>query len=327
MDRPDQSPSGSEGICRVPLSGGRAAKRGLLECVPRPPDSAFAWNPVSRLRPPAYPTKLQILASPGLLEKRLPPAWAINRELAAAVGVFLAAGASGCRTEPSAANEGRANLSADVVAIVAPIFEHGEGRVSMGCIAVSPPALLSEDEALEIIKQEFANAGIHLSRRDVVAPDVIIVGKIFRSGYDWIAAKKTCGWQDVPGPLVVDLQDIEHAINIEFVSRDDFELLGGSMDVRAAVLDIKSVADSVAAEVNRQGQSIYFGAFYEPVVYADWRAVRNDASGELANSVSALEEYKIMNRHAKQQCERRTQEDLRLQVRDFVDWLKAQGVI
>ena len=41
---------------------------------------------------------------------------------------------------------------------VAPIFEHGEGRLATGCIVITPPVFLSEEEGMQILREEFAKA-------------------------------------------------------------------------------------------------------------------------------------------------------------------------
>ena len=48
------------------------------------------------------------------------------------------------------------------MAIVAPIFQHGEGRGATGCIVMSPPVFLSEEEALQVIREEMAAKGVQL---------------------------------------------------------------------------------------------------------------------------------------------------------------------
>ena len=85
-------------------------------------------QPLRRYHTPAYPPKLDVLAMPGLLAKHQPPAWVRNAEIAGAAGLFLTANAAGCAkpTPPP--------LAANAPAIVAPIFEHGEGRASEGCV-------------------------------------------------------------------------------------------------------------------------------------------------------------------------------------------------
>jgi hypothetical protein len=292
----------------------------------------LAFKPLPRRCPPAYPTKLEILARPHLLERRLPPAWAGNREIAAAVGVFLAAGAGGCQRETSLQGGSSVKTTPDMAAVVAPVFEHGIGRVSVGCVAITPPALLSEDEALAIIADEMARAGVQMSRRDVTLTGVLIEGQEYQQGYEWVAARMGIGWQDVTRPLVVDLADPQHFIHVEFVSREDFRPLGGKTRYfgTAGGIELKDVAKSIVEEVGKQGRNIYFGAFYEPAVYPDWKAAREHMDDEMARTDSSDGRqllYENWHEKANESCVRQTDELLRLQVRDFVDWLKAQGAI
>jgi hypothetical protein len=48
--------------------------------------------------------------------------------------------------------------------VVAPIFEHGEGRGATGCVVVTFPVFLSEEEAMQVIREELAEHGIDLTR-------------------------------------------------------------------------------------------------------------------------------------------------------------------
>ena len=52
-----------------------------------------------------------------------------------------------------------------VATLVAPMLQKAldeDGRGAFGCVAVDPPAFLSENEALNLIEQEFAKAGVKL---------------------------------------------------------------------------------------------------------------------------------------------------------------------
>lgn len=86
-------------------------------------------------------------------------------------------------------------------------------------------------------------------------------------------------------------------------------------------LDLRRVAVSVAERVEKKEKGIYFGTFYDPMLNANREQLpRYDATGEYAELKAArdrlLEERRIEAKRL-----------LRLQVRDFADWLKAQGVI
>ena len=130
-------------------------------------------------RPPRYPTKLQVAALPDLLARHQPAAWVRKREIAGAAAALLSANltarslaqdlppptpaAQVAVSQPAA----RARLAGDAPAIVAPVFLHGEGRGATGCIVVSPPAFLSEEEALQVIREQLNAAGVELTQFNV----------------------------------------------------------------------------------------------------------------------------------------------------------------
>ena len=91
-------------------------------------------KPVQRCEQPAYPTRREVLAG------------------AASFALFRL---TGCSFVFAESDEGKIT--------VAPIFKHGEGRGATGCIVVSPPVFLSEEEALQIVKEELAKHGVQLA--------------------------------------------------------------------------------------------------------------------------------------------------------------------
>ncbi len=91
-------------------------------------------KPVERSRPPAYPTRREVLAG---------------------AATFVLTGLTECSFCFAAAEGERVS--------VAPIFEHGEGRGATGCVVISPPVFLSEEEALQIVKEELAKHGVKLA--------------------------------------------------------------------------------------------------------------------------------------------------------------------
>ena len=75
-------------------------------------------------------------------------------------------------------NLDRASTGSDAipdVAVVVPILEEAlanDGRGAFGCVAVSAPAFLSEDDALDLIRKEFSKAGLVVDERAPVVADV-----------------------------------------------------------------------------------------------------------------------------------------------------------
>jgi hypothetical protein len=316
---------------------------------------------VKRFRWPAYPTKLEVLTTPELLKKHQPPAWLSNRELAAAAGVFLAANAAGCGKSATDASHG-ARLAPDAPAIVAPILRHGEGLGATGCIVISPPSFLSEEEAFQVIASELSRHGIELSERNVDLETVIVKGRVVREGYEWVADQKTRGYVTVDVPLSVDGLDPEKQVAVEFTSaRDYFDLDGPWQQRRMSTaynVETLAVACSLAGQVAAQPAGLYFGVFYDPLMLSDtemdyakfhayteqlWSRAsefrtREDVTQEEVKEQLRTWEKKLENdevlrewRNAWDQAQKlnkgEAQEVLREQVRDFVDWLKAQGVI
>jgi len=266
--------------------------------------------PVKRYRRPAYPTRLEVLSDPDLLAKHVPAAWLRRPELAGAVAVFLAANvcveAGDKKPLPSVG-----------AAVVAPIFEHGEGRGVTGCVVVAAPVFLSEEEALQVIVEVLGKAGVEVTARNVVMKDVVIPVRGIVE-YE-VAGKPAMAVREFPAlgqPLSVDIEDGKRHIGVEFVSCRDYTRLGGVASLSTVQeYDFKQVAKGVAGAVREKGTGLYFGTFYDPVHHGDKEVVRpEDDRSRTVGAIGVLSESEA--RHL-----------LRLQVQDFVDWLKGQGVL
>ena len=266
--------------------------------------------PVKRYRRPAYPTRLEVLADPDLLAKHVPAAWLRRPELAGAVAVFLAA--NGCVKAGD-----KAPPASGGAAVVAPSFAHGEGQGATGCIAVAPPVFLSEEEALQVIVEVLGKAGVEVTERNVVMKEVVLSRReetIERVRGEWVD-----GTRESPGTgraLSVDLVDGKRHIGVEFVSEADYFTLGGAeSNSTAQGYDFKQVAKGVADAVGKKGKGIYFGTFYDPISSVNWGSLHTE------------KDWKAALEAARTQGGAEAKRLLRLQVQDFVDWLKGQGVL
>jgi hypothetical protein len=67
---------------------------------------------------------------------------------------------------PSAPGNVRANAK------VAPIFEYGAGRAGDGCVVVNPPVFLSEQDAMQVIREELKKSGVVLGDEKVILPEI-----------------------------------------------------------------------------------------------------------------------------------------------------------
>ncbi len=273
---------------------------------------------VKRSRVPAYPTKLQILANPKLLEQNIPPAWKTGL-MAGAVSVFLAANTLGCSSDKPSSQ--KPSPVENTGSIVAPIFEHGDGRGGSGCVSVVPPVFLSEEEALQVISEELSKQGIELSERN--AQWDVVIPRRYRKYNRETQENDAVEDYDRGKPLNVDAIDTERKIAVEFVSRSEHDDLGGftfppGVSASAKSYDFKETAAFLAKRVREEKkEGIYFGAFYDPFHYADFKPVRGTRS----------EEMRRLREKAIQKARENSIRLLREQVKDFVDWLKAQGAI
>ena len=290
-------------------------------------------SPVSHYKEAAYPTKEQVMAHPELL-RRIPRRWAGNPLVLTALGLVLSAGLTACGTvqssdmpsspsprsseETGTSDFSASGLSHPTVASAAdsaepsdeaspnapealdiPIFAHGTGRGSYGCESVAPPVFLSEEEAMQVIAEECAAQGIDISGEKTISgtfpatttlPEAIFGGE----------SDKT-----YTGELTLDGYSEDLGIGVEFVSTDDILDWQADTGMAATVeqYNLKGTAQRLADYTDN------VAVFYDPIA-ADYQ----DFTG--SNEESYVENGK-----------EKSLEELREQVRDFLQWLKAQGVV
>ncbi len=301
--------------------------------------TALRCQPVRRDRRPRCPTKLQVLATPDLLKRHQPAAWLTNREIAAAASVFLAANLSGCTKSPPAPSAvKKATLAPDAPAIVAPIFAHGDGRGATGCVVLVPPEFLSEEEAHQVIRDELSRAGLALADENVplsqvTIPPRYITLEITGSGQGADYVEKIVEAPEEARPLTADFLDPARRIAAVYVSEADYRRLGGPGWGRgcwssATSYDFCETAAFVSDQVRDKPAGVFFGVFYDPVLSraSVVRWVGQDSTTN-ANPLAPLLELLSADAERDRLVQAESKALLRAQVKDFVDWLKAQGAI
>ncbi len=200
---------------------------------------------------------------------------------------------------------------------VAPLFEHGEGRGAYGCVMIAPPVFLSEAEALEVINEVAKKYGLNFGDENTPSFNNVLQPAIrLDSG--------AYGEQGLI-ELVADYADAEHGIAIEFVSEEDVrnwknEQLRKTpephMEMSAGEYDIRNAADqlSEALEYTDASDAVVAGVLYDPCSLSD------EAKESVPITNENVEDYKQKTRAL-------SIEQLKLQVRDFFEWLKSQGII
>jgi hypothetical protein len=293
-------------------------------------------------RSPPYPDMPAILDDPYIL-KTLPERWKRNAAVCAALAATSAMllTACGSQAEPAAASTGPRQTSSPLASlqptpsltlpptpspspsltplptpspqvqkgIPVPLFEHGVGRGGFGCVSVAPPAFLSEDEAFEVIKEEAAGAGLLVEQRGVQLENIDLP---ITSMY----TDKTKHHGYLKGTLVLDGINEEKKIAYEYVSTEDIELWRGKSDMASSVsdYDFLNTAKDLSVSINQYDSGMAVAVFYDP-------GYKYDDSIRQIVTESGTEDAAI------QQIKELVQVDLRAQVRDFIAWLKAQGII
>jgi len=261
-------------------------------------------TPLKKYAVPEYPIRPEIDARPEIL-RLLPRRWQANSAVVAALTACLAM--SGC---------GKSG-AADAPSRVAPIFEHGDGNGAFGCIAINPPVFLSEDEARNVIVDEAKRAGISFSTDDKVLPSVEVP----------VTTTNSSGSRRLRNrALTLDGYEAKHNIGFEYVSVTDFNDWKG-LDINGSTVSSYRIID--AAKVLREGIAKAkpggaYGVFYDPCV----------------GPMDVEKRYEYHGSYGRTEAERKAEyakleameldlarEQLRAQVKDFIKWLKAQGVI
>jgi len=243
-------------------------------------------RPLSDYPEPRYP---QRGAEGDSVRELLPERWRRKTVVAAAAALFFFPVTPACASGTSTVADSNAS-SADkkkkqpALPSLAQVFEHGEGRGAFGCVAVAPPAFLSEHDARQVILEEFAKAGVKFGDEKHAVPGLAQQGK--------------------PTDLVLDGYDPVHKIGFEYVSDEKYFALGGVQSGSTVQdYDFKSVAQSLVKRTAGDHTAV-IGVLYDPM-----------------GSMPRSEWSKPTPRN------KDGEDQLRAQVRDFIAWLKAQGVL
>jgi len=219
-------------------------------------------DPVKRTPRPSYPTKIEVMMDATLLDRYVPAAWLRSKHVACALAGLIAAGSVGCTA----------------------------------CVAVTPPAYLSEEEALAVIRDSLNGYGIEMAPGKTEIPAVTV--DLAETDAAGGAGERTIG------PVRADLENPERKVVVEFVSAGDYrEWTEKEPDARRGKKELRQVAEGMTNAIRgeRAGE-FYFGAMYEPAMW-------------------------LPSRETEEERREATKRYLRLQVEEFAEWLKAQGVI
>jgi hypothetical protein len=265
-------------------------------------------SPVSRYAVPGYPSKREVLVNPAIL-KSLPMRWSAKPAICAALTMTLVTGLFGCDgnvLQPIAGLSGsESSKHQPSAAHTFPVFEHGSGRGAYGCMMVAPPVFLSEEEALQAIREETAVQGIHFTGTRILAGDHFPATNLY-GDEDFNAAT----WE---GSLELDGYDSALNISFEFVSQQDVVdwAKEGNMSSSVESYDMKGTAERLADVL--ENTAVFYDPGSDPKAF-DHHQIEN-GDFETYFSQYEAEQKALMIKM------------LREQVRDFLAWLAAEGVI
>ena len=293
-------------------------------------------EPVKRYSPPKYPTQETVMKDPKILyitPKRWKGKPGVMTALVLTITTGLAAcgssgpdASSGAVVAPESSGFGTSSTVSEYVTIgevpdasvplttpvgetpslgSIPVFEHGLGRGSYGCVSVAPPVFLSEEEAMQVIREEAEAQGVNFDSQKTISgtfPGTDLSGTVSDPGT----------WE---GDLKLDGYDAKLNIGVEFISTDDVSDWHQDHGVMSSVSSYEALQTAQALSDVTENVAI----FYDPMS-ADFREFNfdwEDPEGDYdAYSVAYTAEQK-----------EKVIEDLRAQVQDFLEWLKGQGVI
>lgn len=305
-------------------------------------------RPVRRYSKPSIPKRDEVDLEPRLL-RAVPKRWQGNQVVISALTAALALGSV------SQTSAGKLKPSR-----VAPIFEHGGGHASFGGLG-QMPVFLSEDEARKVIAEEARKAGIRFLADG--APKVQISVATYRLRSKPIPhddGTTEYRWAAEPNPqkstleVQLDGADGKKHVNYEYVSYADYREWearnwnldeAGNMSTAYGV-DLPTTALVLANGLLGAKIEGVWAVFYDPFVsrrnakaevsdlieeylydpYAGWNDITDWGAYEKPRN-ARLNHWEVKMRKQEAISQQLAREELRKQVRDFVRWLKAQGVI
>ncbi|MCL2774907.1 MAG: hypothetical protein FWD71_16395, partial [Oscillospiraceae bacterium] len=214
---------------------------------------------------------------------------------------------------------------------VAPVFAHGNGTGSMGCVMIAPPIFLSEDEALAIIKSASADEGLTFNANP---PGYVATKNKTETKYPW-------EWENKyvlgSGSVGLNLYDNKKGVAVTYISMEESEEIFPN-GPWASVTDYqpKKLAEMTVEDFSQQKGDIAVGVFYDPGT--DWEdEEQKQVLDEYEAGIREIPSNASQDEYAQKYNEIFSEyeagmkvfleEQLRAQVRDFIEWLQGQGII
>lgn len=273
-------------------------------------------KPVKQAKKPKYPTLEYYIKNPELLSNSIPESWIKNKYVVLSLATFVLLGSprSGGTVNPSATEiqdkigpdqKGQVSVRDHDPVKIAPIFAHGDGSGATGCIVMSPPVFISEDEAREIIFNALSAEGIAFDTTDCP----VIKFKALPIANDCFGDNDTTNVPDVNVEFRMDGYNKELNLAIQYVSADDYYKFRSDDGCWSSVqgFDTKRAAEIIRKELNANGKTNTV-VFYDPMPSVNFE----DNEG-----------WEKSQKEAKKKASKQ----LLAQVTDFIKWIKKENFI
>jgi len=307
-------------------------------------------KPVEFTPPPSYPDKYSDEAKRALVYAR-PRRW-VGKSVTAALSATVALGISGCSNNttmgtapmPTAVEteelepvtigepipapvENEKDEFATLGAIPTPVsldlyvplFEYGEGTGSIGCVAVTAPVFMSEEEALAILTAAFEEAGLRLSEPAAALGNAAIPRPNLNTGN----TEQSWSNLDVSGTLGLGFGE---PVPVKFVSvsaMKDWEkktYLADGTEIGNSV-EIYNIQDAARILADNNPGLV---VFYDPMVMvgpSELEQMDGETDEDYWLRVDTDYEERFEN------AKRESEELLLNQAEAFVEWCASKGLI
>lgn len=311
-------------------------------------------RPLKQYPVPAYPSFKESCAAPELLDA-VPRRWTGSPQFVALIGAgliarTLAAQANDPATTPAkpavvaapvpdpAHGRAVARSVQRATAFVAPLLDEAlrhDGRGSFGCMAVSPPSFLSEDEALELIGTELKAAGLHMKEGVPLAgTGTLKKPRMDRRSFSSFKEEQEARDEPVSDDDIelaehdFDLGDTNRAVYVEYLSNADYRLLTPPSGSTADYVDFPALAKrvSTALQKSKPAQPAVLGVFFDPLAHAERQGADTAGLSPAARRLVSAEEARL-EVSGEKHVNDAAKEKLRQQVRYFVAYLRQQGTL
>jgi len=274
---------------------------------------------VNNRQQPNYPTIDLFVKHPELLARNIPSSWLKNKVVATSFAAFLLSSSGTIIAQTNNAVEVVDTLKSnpvgmpqekkadkDIITNVAPIFAHGEGRGAIGCVVMSPPVFISEDEGIKIILDKLKAEGYNFSREN--CPKIKFTAPPIANGCFGYRDNDTTKVSDANVELKMDGYNKDLNFAIQFVSTNDYRKFRSDDGCWSSVqgYNTKKAAEIIREKLIADGKSNAV-VFYDPIASIDFERNKDWRKSE-----------KEANEEAKKL--------LLKQVDDFIKWLKTNNI-